>query len=101
MIMFRVFKSKVVALGNLNYQVNNGGFAQWEDNGYRRRTINTIKKILADVSVYYSLPQLEVALKLAVFFHISDVNASDVKYYSLKFIESEMENYLQSLQVKK
>ena len=34
-------EKEVVALGNLNYQVENGGFTQWVDNGYCSRESTT------------------------------------------------------------
>lgn len=42
-----IFPSKVniaVILGNFNYQVNNGGFMQWDDNGYSRH-ISKLKNL--------------------------------------------------------
>lgn len=40
------FKHKAaVVLGNLNYQVENGGFAQWIDNGYCLN-IHIVKRVL-------------------------------------------------------
>lgn len=28
--------------GNFNYQVNNGGFAQWKDNGYAKKVVRKL-----------------------------------------------------------
>lgn len=41
-------EKKAVVVGNLNYQVENGGFVQWVDNGYYLDS-EILKKVLTDM----------------------------------------------------
>lgn len=44
-------EKKAVVLGNMNYQVQNGGWIQWVDNGYAVRSgINTLIETLSEIN---------------------------------------------------
>ena len=44
-----VAERRAVMLGNLNYQVENGGFAQWVDNGYASDSGSELLDILPEM----------------------------------------------------
>jgi hypothetical protein len=89
-----------VALGNLNYQVCNGGFSQWSFNGYQELSLPTLRVVRKDI-IESQLPELTKALDLAINYR-QDVaeddgdynDRKDGAYYALKNIEAEMEQYL-------
>jgi hypothetical protein len=87
-----------VALGNLNYQVGNGGFMQWEENGYKANHLSFLKCL--ELTIKFSeYPQLVAALnliKLATGRRTQDI--CDTIFYSLNNLEKEMNDYLLSLQ---
>ena len=109
-----------VILGNLNYQVENGGFSQWKFNGYSKNHIFFIRMLLDDTNwgVTSEHPQLREGLELAIKaerIQIEDnsedyvddeqlelnynrLDKLDDKYYSLTNIENEMNEYLKELQ---
>lgn len=112
---------KAVALGNLNYQVRNGGFRQWIDNGYAIASKDTIHYIVKELTTIKGCSQLKKGLNLtlkALSFDINKIehpefdteeynkyqdeieylqkklDKLDIEYYKLDNIEKEMEQYL-------
>lgn len=75
---------KAVVIGNLNYQVENGGFMQWDDNGYSKGKVflfDTLQAIGTETSKKV-LELTERALtKLA---QNRNVNAQDDKFYEMQ-----------------
>lgn len=56
----------VVALGNLNYQVENGGFHQWVSNGYcSRMAVETLNEFLTKLGTPEALEVLGMVNKVA------------------------------------
>ena len=96
-----------VALGNLNYQVGNGGFSQWGFNGYAESHYDFLSRLNTE-----KYPQLTEALKIMQkaypflsrkdeFFDDDEdsvVDSCDNEYYALKKLEEEMETFLTDLQ---
>ena len=106
-----------VALGNLNYQVRNGGFAQWHDNGYSESHYDFLTRL--DTKEYSRLTEgLMLMCKAYSELKNNDIRRADrgydddedressvtdqcdTAYYKLKNIEKEMNEYLISLQKK-
>jgi hypothetical protein len=56
---------RAVVLGNLNYQVCNGGFTQWEDNQYMENSGFVLKAVLTDIQGKLEYNELQKALELA------------------------------------
>lgn len=64
------FQEKIaVALGNLNYQVENGGFEQWNDNGYYEIHCSFL------VSLLTKIPQSEFPLLKQVLAFLEEVES--------------------------
>ncbi len=55
---------KAVILGNLNYQVGNGGFVQWVDNGYASCQMVQLKRILTKMDTELSKKTLTLIAKV-------------------------------------
>jgi hypothetical protein len=110
---------RAVILGNLNYQVNNGGFAQWVDNRYggEDHQIARVIRALGRVDTASTRKTIELLQKVRealrdreesgcsmwddeedpweVFFHT--VNSLDYKFYDLKDFEEDVGNYFRDL----
>lgn len=93
-----VLEQTAVALGNLNYQVGNGGFYQWEDNGYKDAHKDFLKQ-LERLIPYKDFPQLLAAIKLV---HLATTRKNqelcDDIYYSLSGLKKQMNDYILSIQ---
>lgn len=108
-----------VILGNLNYQVCNGGFSQWEFNGYKKVHSSFLLDLIDEIDKK-KYPELAEGLKfteLAINYmdnapekekgvwdedeykDLSDdeLNKFDVEYYKLKSIEKEMNALLKEV----
>lgn len=99
---------RAVALGNLNYQVGNGGFTQWMDNGYAEVSMTVLRFISDELDKFRGYKHLKEGLYLAfdanrigisedseeVEREDNELDRLDTKYYSLKRIEGDMEKYL-------
>ena len=97
-----------VALGNLNYQVGNGGFSQWEFNDYRETHASFLQRLVVDPKKYPQLYEALVIMKEAIkeieSYEVSEddneegtesaLDKLDTRYYALKNLESEMNEYL-------
>ncbi len=96
---------RAVALGNLNYQVNNGGFMQWIDNGYAEASRSALRVILGEIEGEAGYEQLRKALKLALAAPTSgndsyyDYDAADESYYALTDLVEEMNHFINSFRV--
>lgn len=101
---------RAVALGNLNYQVENGGFTQWVFNGYREASLSTLRQIQREIedSKWEELKQgIELALSVSreprEESRADDwaewQETKDDKYYALENIEVEMNAYIESFRV--
>lgn len=95
---------KAVALGNLNYQVGNGGFFQWADNGYQEATRGTLRAIQSELTrtgLATKFPELERALELALSFNYRTSRTAEDRmcdeFYALNNLENEMEQYLREI----
>ena len=93
---------RAVVLGNLNYQVNNGGFLQWLDNGYAE-TAGPVLHLIAEELGTDKFPQLTEALHLAkeaIRFGVGSVKLDhlDHDFYKLDALESEMDTYVDSIE---
>ena len=80
-----------VVLGNLNYQVENGGFSQWSFNGYKKSTIQFIEIIYKNIDKN-KYPELTKALHMAMTY--TNQRGFDDKYYELDNVLEEMNEYL-------
>lgn len=88
-----------VALGNLNYQVENGGFGQWHDNGYAETHYGFLTR--QDFTGY---PQLQDAQKLMRCAYVEmelkngprshNLQACDLAYYKLDGLDKEMNDFI-------
>lgn len=68
-------EKKVVALGNLNYQVENGGFHQWVSNGYcNRASVKALREILPEIGTDEAKAVLEMVNEVA---EMVDLEAED------------------------
>ena len=104
-------EKRAVALGNLNYQVGNGGFTQWIDNNYASVSISALRFIMSEVDKLKKFPELKKALILAdEVEHIETSSGSefsknaelyDKSFYSLKNLEKEMNAYLKLIKSQK
>lgn len=82
-----VDQKEAVLIGNLNYQVENGGFSQWILNGYGAHyeaVLTVLERINTDTSrAAYEL----IDRKVAPFIHYEhgevDFNAADDAFYAL------------------
>jgi hypothetical protein len=102
------YKEKIaVALGNFNYQVENGGFMQWRCNGYMARHYGLLSRLKIDANLY---PELNKAISLIKEYRTNKgktpiehknekfaFNYYDNTYYNLKNRTEEMNNFIQSL----
>ncbi|MFA5176509.1 MAG: hypothetical protein WC413_04615 [Candidatus Nanoarchaeia archaeon] len=98
-----------IALGNLNYQVGNGGFSQWKWNHYAEAHFSFLSRLMnkIDKKIY---PQLNKALDIMMHFiekygvkeSKADICISEEKYddefYSLKNLEKEMEKFISEIE---
>lgn len=101
-----------VALGNLNYQVENGGFSQWGFNGYAEIHYGFLSRLKVDATQY---PKLTEALSLMdkaypflrksfqfpdeneneeVEYYVNTLDRCDSEYYKLNDITDEMEKFI-------
>ena len=94
-----------VAIGNLNYQVENGGFLQWIDNGYSGLSENTLNYIFNDIKDK-KYPLLKKVLSLA-FQAIKNEdddelrNKLDNEYYKINAgVLIEVDSYLKTIKNK-
>lgn len=55
-----VIERKAIVLGNFNYQVENGGFSQWNINRYMSLHISELKQILMEMNTIISVSVLEL-----------------------------------------
>ena len=93
---------EAVALGNLNYQVGNGGFSQWNYNGYKKDSSYILRAILSKIKNNTEFNELQKGLELAINYVPSSSGDDDSEYeekncddyYALKNIEEQMEKYL-------
>ena len=95
-----------VSLGNLNYQVENGGFAQWISNGYADAHYDFLMRLKKEVDEK-KFSQLAQALKLVEISRSYDdpdekefseeLDELDESYYRLNVIEKQMEEFIASL----
>ena len=99
-------EKRAVALGNLNYQVGNGGFTQWIDNGYAEISMPTLNFITEEVQkLDKDFPELKKALSMVdeVWYNAThspsefakNADSYDDSYYALKNLEKEMNSYLE------
>ncbi len=74
------FQERVaVSLGNLNYQVENGGFSQWKYNGLADVHLDFLLRLDVDKNLY---PEISKALELLSKFKKADEELSDKDNYS-------------------
>ena len=107
-----------VVLGNLNYQVENGGFSQWIFNGYYKSGRNYLRYIKVQID-QVKYPQLTKAIDLALskyndtFLYAMedrgedaeenekeasmDLEELDDEYYKLNKVVMEMEEFIEYL----
>ncbi|MFA5153860.1 MAG: DUF4375 domain-containing protein [Clostridia bacterium] len=107
-----------VALGNLNYQVQNGGFSQWKFNSYAKNHLSFLLRLEVDKKEY---PDLAEALSLVSKFKTFDeengndkgyddeddgfaneelekcLDLLDTRYYELKNLEDEMNKFIEGV----
>lgn len=103
-----------VALGNLNYQVGNGGFSQWGFNGYAESHFGFLFRLKVDAIKYPELTQA-LALMASAYNHLPKahhytldedgnddyekvLDELDTEYYKLINLETEMEKFITELQ---
>jgi hypothetical protein len=89
-----------VILGNLYYQVCNGGFVQWKDNGYQEDGRNFLLLINKNLNKN-KYPELSRALEMALDYGDDcDEKREDKlcsEFYNLEKLPEEMESYLKEL----
>ena len=99
-------EKRAVALGNLNYQVGNGGFTQWIDNGYAEISMPTLIFITQEIQkLDKEFPELKKALSIVdeAWYEAThngsafarNADGYDDSYYALKNLEKEMNSYLE------
>lgn len=103
---------RAVALGNLNYQVGNGGFMQWINNGYAEESGNSIRLIANEITGNKKFPSLSKALTLAQIAmgyerynhddnedEVEQLDKLDSQFYALVKLENEMDDYLATIKL--
>ena len=76
-IMRLSWEEKVaVTIGNLNYQVCNGGFMQWHDNGYSQHT-KELLEALNEVGTEAALAAVELVLRFVEYVNGEDMEDDD------------------------
>lgn len=87
-----------VTLGNLNYQVENGGFQQWIDNGYAsihgKKIVTYLKNIAKSENCTVAN---ELANKISPLINLIDDNNEDDEVY--EYAQS-LDNWYYSIQLK-
>jgi hypothetical protein len=104
--MFNIpaLERRAVALGNLNYQVNNGGFMQWIDNGYAKDTQHVLRVIAREIEDEAGYDQLKKALEMALAAPTTITDYYDDKvptdaFYALDSLVDEMNHFIGSFRV--
>lgn len=102
---------KAVVLGNLNYQVHNGGFVQWVDNNYRDSAMPILRMIQRDLERMEGgeFPALRKAVAMALEVRpmpeddvLADrwaerLSKQDNEFYALDNLLEEMDAYMLTL----